>query len=273
MFNDLTKVRVRKLKSGFLFILPLIFLTLTSCIPQKRILILQDKSGNNTSSGEFNNLQHQYKIRPGDELFIRVEGLDDKTATFFSTGTGNIGQQMQGGMYYTSNTVNDKGLLNYPGFGDIPVAGMGIFDIERILQDSLRNYVNFGSLSVKMANFRVGVLGEVKAPGTLNIQDEYATIFDVIAMAGDLTPYGNRNKITIIRITDQGTKYQEVDITDRNILSSPYYYIYPGDVVYVPQMASKAFGLASFQLGNWLSLMGTLISTTTMILFFVNQEK
>jgi len=241
-------------------------MTLISCIPQKKLIYLQDKSGQKASSGEFNNVMHQYKIRPGDELYVRVEGLDEKTSKYFESGTGQIGGQMLGNMYLISSTVTDKGMLTYPSFGDVPVSGKTLFEIQHILQDSLRNYVNFGTITVKMANYRVGVLGEVKAPGTINVMDEYATIFDVIAMAGDLTSYGNRNKVSIIRISDNGTTYQEIDLTDRNILSSPYYYIYPGDVIYVPQVAGKAFGLANFQLGSWLSLLTSILSTVSFII-------
>lgn len=273
MYFDWGKRKFRLI--GFYPFLLLIggLLLITSCIPQKRVIYMQDKSGSKATSGEFNNLQHQYKIRPGDELYIQVEGLDEKTATFFKTESAIGGGQIAGSMYMLSNTVTDKGILNYPSFGEIPVAGKSIFEIQKLLQDSLRNYVNFGTISVKMSNFRVGVLGEVGSPGTVTIQDEYATIFDVIALSGDLTSYGNRNKIAIIRITDNGTRYEEIDLTDRNILSSPYYYVYPGDLVYVPQMASKPFGLASFQLGSWLSLITSIISTGTLILYLTQREK
>ena len=273
-FKELERKSDNKKNRRFTRIAPLsvlIFFILSSCIPQKKLLYLQDEGSNKTITGSFTNPRFQYKLKAGDEIQVKIIGLDDKTATLFSdknTQSLNIQYNSQGGvLYYSSLTIDQNGNIPLPTIGYINLAGKNIFEARKVIQDSLNAYVNYGAVEVKLTNFRVSILGEVKAPGTFYVYDEEATIFDVLGMAGDLTPYGKRNDISVIRQTDQGHEIIKINLLDKNIMTSPVYYINPGDVIYVPNMTARAFGIANFQWGTLLSIISTTLSAISIIVY------
>ena len=236
----------------------------TSCIPQKKLIYLQNKTGVNSTSQEFNNPMKYYKVKPGDELYFKVIGLDEKTSSLFG-GNMQTNQQMQHGIYFHSLTINDSGMVFLPTIGMVSVAGRTIDDIQTEVQHKLNEFVNYGAVNIKLANFRVSVLGEVENPSTIDITDDITTLFEVLSLTGDMTPYGNRQEVKIIRQTKDGIVYNVVDITSKDFLNSEFYYIYPGDVIYVSPLAGKAFGLADFQWGILFSIISTAFSAISII--------
>lgn len=271
-FKELERKYRKKTFEGInqkLIIAAISLLLFSSCIPQKKILFLQDRNTKKTISGNFINPRFQYKLKPGDEIQIKIIGLDDKTATLFSDKTNqNISFQnaSYGGiLYLNSITLDQSGNIPMPTIGLINLNGKNIFEARQIIQDSLNAYVNYAAVEVKLVNYRVSVLGEVKNPGTFYIFDEESTIFDVLGLAGDMTPYGKRNDISVIRQTLQGPEIININLLDKNLMTSPAYYIYPGDVVYVPNMAARAFGLANFQWSTLLSIISTTLSAISII--------
>ncbi|MBT4967930.1 MAG: hypothetical protein HOM80_02870, partial [Bacteroidetes bacterium] len=197
----------------FCFIL-FTFSLFTSCIPQKKLIYLQNKTGANSTSQEFNNPMKYYKVKPGDELYFKVIGLDEKTISLFvERSTQGIPQVQQQMIYFQSMTVNDSGLVSLPTIGLVHVSGRTIDDIQIEVQKKLNEFVNFGAVSIKLANFRVSVLGEVENPSTIDITDDITTLFEVLSLTGDMTPYGNRQEVKIIRQTKDGIVYNVVDIT------------------------------------------------------------
>ena len=248
----------------FCFIL-FAFSLFTSCIPQKKLIYLQNKTGVNSTSQEFNNPMKYYKVKPGDELYFKVIGLDEKTSSLFGEQSQGNQQILIENTYFNSLTINDSGSVSLPTIGSVSVVGRTIDNIQIEVQKKLNEFVNYGAVSIKLANFRVSVLGEVESPNTFYIADNLTTLFEVLSLAGDLTTYGNREEVTIVRQTDKGLTYNTVDLTSRDFLNSEYYYLYPGDVIYVPQLAGKAFGTASIQ--TVLSLITTALSTISIIFY------
>ena len=240
----------------------------TSCIPQKKIIYFQDSEGSGSQT-QFTNPRFQYKLRPGDEIMVKIVGLDDKTASLFTdknSQSTNLAQNSQGGMiYYQSLTLNEEGYIPMPTIGKIKIGGVNIFDARKIIQDSLNAYVNYGSVEVKLANFKVNILGEVNNPGMVYNFDEEGTILDGLAMAGDLTEYGNRRNISLVRQTENGVQIIPVNLTDKSIFTSPAYYLQPGDVIYVPNYGAKAFGFADFQWSVLFSVISTTFSAISII--------
>ena len=240
----------------------------TSCIPQKKIIYFQDSEGS-ASQTQFTNPRFQYKLRPGDEIIVKIVGLDDKTASLFTDNknqSSGVFQYGQGGMiYYQSLTLNEEGYIPMPTIGKIKIGGVNIFEARKIIQDSLNAYVNYGSVEVKLANFKVNVLGEVKNPGMIFNFDEEGTILDALAMAGDLSEYGNRRNISLVRQTENGVQIIPVNLTDKSIFTSPAYYLQPGDVIYVPNYGAKAFGFADFQWSVLFSVISTTFSAISII--------
>ncbi len=108
------------------------------------------------------------------------------------------------------------------------------------------------------------VLGEVKSPGHIDVFNDNITLLEALGMAGDLTDYGNRNEIMLIRQNGDRQDVHKIDLTDKSIMESEYFYLLPNDVVYVPPMAAKAFGLRNFQLQTFLSL---ILSSLTLYVY------
>jgi polysaccharide biosynthesis/export protein len=255
-----------------LFYLSLVILIiLSSCIPQKRILLMQDKKHNKDSS--FILKLPMYKIKIGDELYIRVNGLDDKSFALFNglpvsmsdRATNYAGLQSGGNIFLTSYTVNDSGYIYFPYINKIYVKDFTVDQIRMIIQDSINNYVNFGTVMVKLVNYKITFLGEVRSPGQVDVQNDRINIFEAIALAGDLSEYANKNKVAVARKTDDGTVLKYLDLTDRYIFKNEYYYLMPGDVVYIGPMSAKPFGLRNFQLGTFLTLITSLLALYSII--------
>lgn len=251
--------------SGSLFILPfLLLLFITSCIPQRRILILQDKT--KTNPREFTQKVPIHKIQPGDELYVKVIGLDAKTYALFNGlpySENNIGsyltQQTYSTIFLNSYTVNDSGFIQFPLIQKLLVKDLSVDDAQRLLQDSITTYANFAVVILKYVNFNVTVLGEVKTPGLVKVDNDNITIFQAIGMVGDVTDYANKNNVTVIRKTENGTRMINVDLSDRSVFDSECYYLMPDDIVYIAPMTAKAFGLRNFQLGPFLSILSSAI--------------
>jgi len=259
------------LRRNYLFFIVLFLLA--SCIPQKRLLLLQDKD--KTAPNEFKLPIYIHHIKPGDNLYITVTGIDEKTASMFnlqkagSTGFGNQGYQsgsgttQSTGMYLWSYTVNDSGYISFPLVKGIFLKGLNLRDAQKIIQDSVNQYANYTTAIIKYVSFKVTVLGEVINPGQVLSYDEHLSLFELFGLSGDMTDYANRNRITITRKTDTGLVLKYVDVTDKKFLGSEYFYLHPDDIVYVPPMTAKSFGLRNFQLGTALSLVSS-------VLLFIN---
>jgi polysaccharide biosynthesis/export protein len=259
-------------KSGSLFLFPfLLILLITSCIPQKRILILQDKS--QTNPREFTQKVPAHKIQPGDELYVRVIGLDAKTYALFnglpysenSIGINYVTQQAFSTIFINSYTVNDSGYIQFPLIQKLLVKDLYVDDAQRLLQDSIATYANFAVVILKYVNFNVTVLGEVKLPGVVKVDNDQITIFQAIGLVGDMTDYANKNTVTVIRKTATGTRMINVNLSNRSIFESECYYLMPDDIVYIAPMGAKAFGLRNFQLATILSIFTSVLLLYSLI--------
>ena len=264
--------RVLKISGSVLFLPLLLLLFITSCIPQKRILLLQDKTI--TNNKEFNQKAPLHKIMPGDELYIKVIGLESKTYALFngfpysegSTGGGGAIPLQTNQSLFTSNfTVNDSGFIQFPLIQKLLVKDLYVDDAQRLLQDSITKYANFAVVILKYVNFNVTILGEVKSPGVVKVDNDQITIFQAIGVVGDLNDYANRNTVNVIRKTVNGNRIINVDLTNRSIFDSECYYLMPDDIVYIPPMGSKAFGLRNFQLGTFLSILSSALILYSLI--------
>jgi polysaccharide export outer membrane protein len=232
---------------------------MSSCIPQSKILYLQDK-GEQVQT-EFDVKKHEYKIKPGDDLYIKVLSFDQESAQVFNQMTGSGGNMnmniQMGAGYMISFMVSDSGNIVFPLIGKLDVQGKSLDEITNLLNSQLAKYINYTTVVVKLMNFRVTILGEVNMPGQLDVLNERINIFEAIGRCGDLAEYGNRREIQLLRERNGETKLHLIDITDKKIIESEYYWLQPDDVLYIPPMAAKPFGLRNFQLQTILSIVST----------------
>ncbi len=244
----------------------IVLLMLSSCVPQKKMLYLQVKDETDTITTYQNERKIEYKVQPGDNLFIRVVTLDERTTLLLnplSTGSNNISNDAS--VYLNSYNISEKGYLDFPMLGEVYVKDLSTEQITAKLQDQLRTYMKEFIVVVKLVNFNITMLGEVQRPGQYKIYQDNINIFEAVSMASDLTDFANRNKVAIIRQTKTGSEVVYVDMTQRDILASDYYYLKPNDIVYVQPVKGKQFTFANFPYG----VIFGLISSTILILTYV----
>lgn len=253
--------------SGLLWTL-MVAVLVSSCIPQRKIKILQDKHelGDEITAGD-----RKYTLKPGDILYVRVMTTNTEMNELFNIGEVRTSYRTTATavgdpqMYIYGYNINQEGNIQLPVIGDIRVAGYTIEEVHQRIHERAKDYLLDATISVRLVNFKVTLLGEVNRPGIYNIYDDEFTVIDAIGVAGDMTDYGNR-RVHIIRKTDQGHQFLRLDITDREAAASGFYYLQPNDVVYVEPMLAKRFNLAQFPFGVFFSA----ISTAILLLNFMN---
>jgi polysaccharide export outer membrane protein len=205
-----------------------------------------------------------YKLKPNDELYIQINSLDEAAASVFSNSRQDpyVGSIQPYGASLISYSVDKDGYLLLPVIGRILVKDKTTSEVCTILKDSLNHILNQPIVSVKLVNRYVSVLGEVRNPGHFPYSQDKLTIYDALGLAGDITDYGNRNKVIVIRNINGENIRINVDITNSDILASDYYNLRPNDIVYVKPLRNKFWGMRQFP---FTILFDTL---TTALLFY-----
>lgn len=240
---------------------------LYSCISQKKIKYVQETPKKDTISTLKITKGTSNTIQPYDELFIRVIGFEEETYKFFNfeMNQGGINNQ---NMSLFGYMVNDSGYIDFPVIGKVFLKDNSIDQAKIILKNKLKEYVNEVDVVIKFINRTITVLGEVRAPGRHQTGKEQLTILEALGLAGDLTDYANRKKITIIRESDGEVNYFYVDVTEKNIVSSELYYIKPNDIIYAEPLKAKSMGIrpgATETLLPYLSFITSVISIYLLI--------
>lgn len=262
MHSIFKKIYMKKL---LLFIFTL--LILGSCVPLKKVRYIQDAAyGQSGDTAIYRSQAPDYKIQQGDHLYIDVKNIDVKSMNPFESNS-NVGGQIssEASVYLNSYQVSDSGSIDFPLVGKVFVQGKTIFEIQNELQDIVNEFFQLTTVSVKLINFRVSLLGEVARPGTFLVYQDNLNVFQALSLGGDLTSYANRKEVKVIRTTIEGTKVHSVNLLSTELLDSPAYYLQPGDIVYVEPMSGKNFAFTAFPY----AIIFSTISTTLLILNFI----
>ena len=245
----------------------------SSCVPQKKILYLQNPEMVGDSSINYiNNRVFDYTVQPGDNLYVKVVSSDEKTSRLFNlnnnaTGSYTTGTYSSGNasIYLNGFTVSDQGFIDFPLAGKVDVKGMTLEQVQNKLQTVINVYLKETIVYVKLGVFNLSILGEVNRPGQYQIYQSDINIFQALSLAGNLTDFAKKDHVKIIRQTKDGSQIIEVNLLDANILSSPLYYLKPNDIIVVDPMRMKQFGFTTFPYSTVISIT-TL--TLTLITFF-----
>ncbi len=194
---------------------------------------------------EYFPLKHHYTIRQGDLLYIRVLTLDMAFHEMFEPDTRYRERIMtnEAGLYIEGYSVDEKGYISLPVLERIHVAGNTVEEAKAVIQKKVDELFKDARVEVKLLNFRVTVMGEVARPGVYNNYLNYMTLFDALAKAGNITEYGNRRNVLVMRKGENSTTTMKVDLTAAGVLHSDAYYLQPNDVIIVEPNTSRAFNL------------------------------
>ncbi len=212
---------------GFVILMSLI----SSCASRKDLVYFQPDSTELNTSYELN----APKLQPGDILAISVTA-DDLRATepFNQISPYNSSGTLQNtNPFIPTYAIDVNGDIDFPKIGKVKLSGKTRTQAMDFLKSEVSKYIVNPGISMEVRNFRVTVLGEVKTPGTFSVNNDRITILEALGMAGDLTINGVRRNVMVVR--EQNGKKQEyrVDLTKRDALNSPVYYLAQNDVVYV----------------------------------------
>lgn len=220
---------------------------ISSCVPQRKIKYLQSQLKEDTTTVFKNELKADYKVQPGDILYIRVTSTEDKANQFLNQGMEMRMQNInEASLYLNGYTVSDTGNIDFPLIGKVHVRDKTTKEIKQIIQEKVDMFFVETSITVKLSNFNVTLLGEFARPGKYNVYQDRINLFQAISMGGDLTDFANRNEIVLIRQTESGSVVQRLDLTDKTILASDYYFLKPNDIVYAEPLKGKQFTFAQF---------------------------
>ncbi|MGJ8684777.1 MAG: polysaccharide biosynthesis/export family protein [Nonlabens sp.] len=251
---------------SIIILLVLTILTTTSCVSKKKIIYLQDVDSNlsaNTSS-DFENY-----IVKDDILRIFVTSADMESVQSFNqviSQATNNGVNVAGQGALQTYLVDSEGNINFPLLGVVNTSGLTRIEFQKKLQTQIFKYVTDAQVDVRIMNYKVTIIGEVNRPGTYKINDNRITLLQAIGLAGDLTIYGKRENIIVLRDYDGIQKSTRVDITNANFIYSPYYYLKQNDTVIVepngPQIQSSGYNRYA---GTVISIASFLISIAILL--------
>jgi len=269
-FLHLSKVTKNNMlihKNKYLIIIISILL-LSSCASRKKMAYFQ---------GELENVEaknYTPTLVKDDLLAITVMGLDPEAVKPFNMPVTDVSSRAMGG--YTQGTptppgylIDADGNIDFPVIGQIKLAGLTRSEAKNLLQEKLAAYVNNPIVNIRILNFKVTVLGDVKSPGTFTIPNERISLPEALGIAGDLNITGERQNIIVIRDVDGKKTQYEVDLTSKELFSSPVYYLNQNDVVYVEPNRAKR-NSSAINPGN-ASVMVSAISLVVSVLILLTR--
>jgi len=213
---------------------------LNSCITTKKTAYLQEKERSIYPAELFT--PETYRIQPNDNLYIYVSTPDPSLSAIFNAApAGGVMRMEESTANLLSYPVQLDGTVDLPYIGSVEVAGKTLNEAKNTIQMEIIDYVTDASITVKLVNNYVSVLGEVNAPGMYPIYKERLNIFQALAMAGDMAEISDRQRINVIRQTPTGSIIEELDLTDKNLVDSEFYYVMPNDIIYAKPIKGSLF--------------------------------
>ena len=215
-----------------------------------------------------------YRVQPRDILYITVKALStDGTIRDMLQGPQAYNQSAyirdESSQYLIGFTVGMDGKIRLPVIGDIAVADMTVDEIRELLAVKAEEQFNNTYVECKLISFKYTVLGEVKMPGTYINYNNYLTVLEAIGRAGGVGDYGRRDRVLVVRPTEEGSQTYRINLQDKNLLSSEAYFLLPNDVVIIQPVGHKIFNMNLPTFSFIFASVTSTISTTLLLINFL----
>jgi polysaccharide export outer membrane protein len=233
------------------YFLPLLLLSVlaSSCVPNRKYVYMQKEDLTkkdvplDTTVRQYNIQLRDIRVQPSDVLYIRFSSLSPEEFDFLSapqgTQTNNVSPQSA---MLIGELVSPAGEINYPVIGTVKVGGLTVFEIQQKLQALANQFLESPKVTVRIVNFRVTVLGEVKREGQVPLSNNRASIMEVIGLAGGVGDLADRARVKLIRQDENGVvTVQYINLLDENLVKSPYYFARQNDIIVVPPLKQRPF--------------------------------
>ncbi len=252
------------MKRLFLFIgLGALILSIISCASREKLVYLQP------DDSLLNVVDQQSKVvlQEGDILSISVTSENVKATLPFNPVSPYLGNNVsERNIFIPTYTIDKEGNINFPKLGKVHLAGKTRIEAIKFMEEKIANYVRDPGVDITIRNFRVTVLGEVNKPGSFEVKDDRITILEALGEAGDLTIHGRRKNVLVVREKNGKKEEYRIDLTQRNLLNSPVYYLNQNDVVYVePNGAQRQSSRYSANYSVFVSIASLLVSVIAVL--------
>ena len=239
------------------YLILMLSICLASCVTSKKVNLLQEAGKKGVPSYADTLSYEDYRVRTGDRLYVYVYSIDERVSSMFNASGNGVsssqirqGNNMNGSYDLYTYLVYDDGTIDYPMVGRMEVRGMTTREIKNELEHRLMEYVqeqtDYKLLSVEVNIVRrsFSVISD-HGSGTFSLTKEKVTIFEALAMAGDIGDFGDRSKVRIVREIEGQTQVKVFDVRSEDIVNSEFYYIEPNDVIYIQRIKGQSFGVNS----------------------------
>jgi polysaccharide export outer membrane protein len=250
------------LKIISIFKIFLIFIIIQGCTPMKKITYLNDSQ---IGEWDVSPIPPKHHLEIGDILMVKVISRNEESNDLFNieNNTNSASPTLTAAnLYLNGFTISQEGTVDIPTLGKVFILNQTLEEAQETISQKAEYYFKDPFVVVKLANFEFTILGEINAPGNYPVYKEGLTIYDAIAMAGDITDYGNLKQVKIIRSHKNKKQSHHINLTGSNVLASDFYYLRNNDLIYIQPLKFKGFRKSQSQV-----LLSTL--TTIAVLFNV----
>ena len=246
-----------------LFSLILLGVFLVSCVSHKEVTYFNDLDNRNEGVLNMPNAPVLH-LQPNDVVEVSISSISKDANEYFQKGGSDIDHKYAGNTYQ----IASDGSIDLPLVGKVIIGGMPNQEAEALIRDALLTYLQKPSVNIRLVSFEITVLGEVKMPGVYAIADGRVTVLEALGYAGDLTIFGKRDNILVIRNSDAGKAYFRINLNSSDVLNSDKFYLQNNDVVYV----EPSKGLTSRD-DNAYRIVPLILSTLTFVVVIIGLSR
>ena len=245
------------IKSKFTILLLVLLFSVSSCVTNKDLEYF--RTSKDVSKVKLNT--NEYRLQVGDLMSVQISTVTEQQHDFFNKEQTSNSQLMMQNPYLYGYLVKEGGFLDLPSLGKVKAEGFTLRELENIIKQIAVSYFEQPIVKLNIINFEVSVLGAVNNPGNYKIVNPEANVLYALSLANDMTEFGNRKKVKIIRNDNEVNSIFYVDLTDMRTLNNPNFMLQPNDVIYVAPLNKRFYAFT-----NLPNLISMSISAITLYL-------
>ncbi len=259
-----------KITRNVFFIVSFLGITFFSCTTQRELTYLNNLP--EVDSTQFYPLNRpEYRIQKQDVLYVNITTTNPDVNEILNPISSNASNMFreESSSYIFGYTVSDSGTISLPLIGDVFVYNLTMEEIRNSVKKRALEFLKDPYINIRLLTFKFTVIGEVRTPGTYTNFNNQLTVLEAIGRAGDITDFGNRKKILVVRPTKEGTYTYRINLQDKSLLQSEAYFLLPNDIVIVEPVDTKVFELNIPLISLVFSTTISAISTTILLINFL----
>jgi len=245
------------IKSKFTILLLVLLFSVASCVTNKDLEYF--RTSKDVSKVKLNT--NEYRLQVGDLISVQISTVTEQQHDFFNKEQTSNSQLMMQNPYLYGYLVKEGGFLDLPSLGKVKAEGFTLRELENIIKQIAVSYFEQPIVKLNIINFEVSVLGAVNNPGNYKIVNPEANVLYALSLANDMTEYGNRKRVKVIRNNKEENRIFYVDLTDMKTLNNPNFMLQPQDIIYVAPLNKRFYAFT-----NLPNLISMSISAITLYL-------